>query len=651
MPESAFFRDLAYLLSAAVIGGGLARLLRLPAFVGYILGGLAVTSLAGRGVAAAGTFHLFAEFGVVLLMFSLGVEFSLRELWRVRGLAVVGVPLGLAGIVSAVVWALPETGAFPGGRIVAGLALAVCSTTALAKLLEDRGDLNGPVGRASIGISLAQDLAVVAAIFLIPALAGAQAADPVGLLAALARAAAVLGPFFILASWLVPALLGRVAHTQSAELFVLVAMAIGVGTAALSAALGLSLALGAFLAGLVISESDHTVETLARLLPLRDLFVAVFFVSVGMLIDVSSLLSHPTLVLKMVAVILAVKAAVWTAVTLLFAGPLPMALAVGIGQTQIGEFSFVVAQIGRSAGLISEPVHSAILAAAVVTLLVNALVFRRSRPLERWADRFAAPGEPTFPDASPAVLIAGYGRVGGTVGEALEVFQVPFVVVDSNPIVTRALRDRGIPAVLGDAANDLALRHARATEVQVALLAIPDTVKAEIALRRLRLLNPAVAVISRAHSREEVERLLAAGATEVILPEVEAGMTLVDHTLHRLLVPSGEVRAYLRRMRELERPAGRPSEAPPPARTLQAAVVEVAEGPLAHRTLRRTRIRERTGVVVVGIDRSGEETHWNPGPEAVPMPGDRVTVVGLPEQIDRFRRLNAGLEERDPPLP
>ncbi len=645
MTEGVFFRDLALLLIAAVVGGALAQFLRQPAFVGYIAGGLLITALAGPRISGTATFHLFAEFGVVLLMFALGVEFSLRELWKVRALAAIGAPVGVAVIVGFVAALMVAAGSSLATGLVTGLALAVCSTMALAKLLAERGDLNGPVGRASIGISLAQDLVVVAAFFLIPALAYAQGAPAAGLLTAMAQAAAVLVVFFLLADRLVPALLGRIAHAQNAELFMLVAVTIGIGTAALSAGLGLSLALGAFLAGLVISESEYTAETLARVLPLRDLFVAVFFVSVGMLVDVRSLLERPALLLQMTGIVLIAKAVIWTGVTLAFRSPLPVAVAVGIGQTQIGEFSFVVAQLGRSAGLLSAEVYSAVLATSLVTLLVNALVFRRSRPLERWTDRWAQVPAVGAVGRAPAVLIAGYGRVGSTVGEALESFDVPFAVVDFSPIVVRALRSRGIPAVLGDAANEIALREAGAHGVRLAVLAIPDTVKAALATRRLLALNPQIAVMARLHSRDDQEGLLAAGATEVILPEVEAGMTLVDHTLHRLAVPSQEVRTYLRRLREVERPGVRAPEGISGTALLQVATVQIVEGPLAHQSLRRTRIRERTGVTVVGIERPGEEPHWNPPPEAVLVPGDQVTVVGLLDQIDRFRRVNAGIEE------
>lgn len=315
MPEGSLFRDLTLVLAAAVAGGGLAQVLRQPSFVGYIVGGLAVTALAGPTAAETGAVRLLAEFGVVLLMFTLGVEFSLRDLWRVRGLALIGAPIGMAATTALMVPIARATGLSLQTGVTLGLALAVCSTMALARLLTDRGDLNGPVGRASIGIALAQDLLVVAVMLFLPTLMSPGAASSAGS-STFVRGVAVLVPFFLLAHRLVPALLARVAHAQNTELFVLVAVAIGIGTAALSAWLGLSLALGAFLAGLVISESDYTEETLARVLPLRDLFVALFFVSVGMLIDPRAVLSHPALLGALIVVVIVGKVLIWGVVAL-----------------------------------------------------------------------------------------------------------------------------------------------------------------------------------------------------------------------------------------------------------------------------------------------------------------------------------------------
>src|SRR5438132_396507 len=284
------FRDLAYVFVAAVLGGGLAWLARQPLILGYVAGGLMVSPLTpGPSISDVHTFELFAEIGVVLLMFSLGIEFSLKDLMRVKWVAVLGGPLGIVlsialGLATAAAlgWSLLE------GAIV-GMVVSVASTMVLARLLLDRGELRSRHGRVMIGITLVEDLAVVVLIVLIPALGGLHGGDILALGKALATAAAILVPFFFLAGRILPRLLTLVAKTRNDELFLLVALAVALGAAALTQAAGLSLALGAFLAGLLINESDYAHETLARLLPLRDAFVALFFVTVGALIDLRTI--------------------------------------------------------------------------------------------------------------------------------------------------------------------------------------------------------------------------------------------------------------------------------------------------------------------------------------------------------------------------
>src|SRR2546427_805715 len=367
------FRDLAYVFVAAVLGGGLAWLARQPLILGYVAGGLMVSPLTpGPSISDVHTFELFAEIGVVLLMFSLGIEFSLKDLMRVKWVAVLGGPLGIVlsialGLATAAAlgWSLLE------GAIV-GMVVSVASTMVLARLLLDRGELRSRHGRVMIGITLVEDLAVVVLIVLIPALGGLHGGDILALGKALATAAAILVPFFFLAGRILPRLLTLVAKTRNDELFLLVALAVALGAAALTQAAGLSLALGAFLAGLLINESDYAHETLARLLPLRDAFVALFFVTVGALIDLRTIATSLPLLGALLGLVIVGKFVIWTTVTLVFGQPLWTALLVGVGLTQIGEFSFILVQVARQAGHVGADIYNATLAASLVTILINA---------------------------------------------------------------------------------------------------------------------------------------------------------------------------------------------------------------------------------------------------------------------------------------
>src|SRR5213083_3314088 len=313
--EPGLFRDLAYVFLAAVVGGALARLARQPLILGYVLGGLLVSPLTpGPSVSDVPTFERFAEIGVVLLMFSLGIEFSLKDLMGVKWIALVGGPLGVALSIGLGLATGTLLGWSPLRGAVVGMVVSVASTMVLARLLLDRGELHTRHGRIMIGISLVEDLAVVVLIVLIPALGALQGERVFAVAKALLTAAAILVPFFYLASRILPPILARVARTRSDELFLLVALAIGLGAAALTQAAGLSLALGAFLAGLLSNESDYAHETLARLLPLRDAFVALFFVTVGALIDLRTIATSLPLLGALLGLVIVGKFVIWTTV-------------------------------------------------------------------------------------------------------------------------------------------------------------------------------------------------------------------------------------------------------------------------------------------------------------------------------------------------
>jgi len=360
-----------------VLGGTLAWFARQPLILGYVLGGILIGPFTpGPTVSDVHTFELFAEIGVVLLMFSIGIEFSLRDLLRVKWVALVGGPLGillsiLLGLGAGLLLGWPRV-----QGIVIGAVTSVASTMVLARLLTDRAELRTPHGRLMIAITLVEDLAVVVLTVLLPGLGdlGASRIATIGF--ALGKSALILVPFAYLAAKVVPAVMTRVARTGSSELLLLVALAIGLGTAALTQTVGLSLALGAFLAGLIISESDHAHETLARLLPLRDVFVAMFFVTIGALVNPGPLFANLPLLGVMVILVVGGKFVIWTAIVWLFRYPLSAALRVGVGLTQIGEFSFILVQVARVAGQVGDEVYSATLAASLLTILINALLVR-----------------------------------------------------------------------------------------------------------------------------------------------------------------------------------------------------------------------------------------------------------------------------------
>jgi monovalent cation:H+ antiporter-2, CPA2 family len=638
--DPAFFADLATVMLAAVIGAGVAWLTRQPLILGYVLAGLIVGPFTpGPTVSDFHTFELLAEIGVILLMFSIGIEFSLTDLLRVKWVAILGGPLGILlssalgiGAASLMGWPLLQ------GAVI-GIVVSVASTMVLARLLMDQGELHSRHGRVMIGITLVEDLAVVVLTVLLPQLGVLNTERLLGIAGALGRAALVLVPFAYLAAKVVPRAMTRVARTQNDELFLLVALAIGLGTAALTQAVGLSLALGAFLGGLLVGNSDYSHEALARLLPLRDVFVALFFVTVGALIDPSTVLSNLPLLAVMLAMILVGKLVIWTVVVRVFGYPLSTALLVGAGLTQIGEFSFILVQVARDAGHVGADVYNATLAASLLSILLNAPLVRNA---PRWLsalgflDRRSVPARP--PDTHQGgghVVLCGFGRVGSAVGEALATFGLRYTVVERDPDVVKGLTARGVPALYGDAGRRDALEWAGVHEAALVIVALPDFQHARLAVRTVRSLNGGVPVLVRAHGRAESDHLRRDGASEVIQPELEAAGTLIRHALARLQLPKSLALDYLERFRD----AMESAKAPPVAADAMPEVREVAlaSDGVADQSLRESRIRERFGVTVVAVVKAGDVI-LNPPPDTVLRPGDRVRLFGLPAEINRFVR-------------
>jgi CPA2 family monovalent cation:H+ antiporter-2 len=635
-------RDLAYVIIAAITGGLLAWRLRQPIIIGYVLAGVVISPLTpGPSVTELHSIELFAEIGVVLLMFSVGLEFSLKELLKAKWVAFIGGPLGIGISILIGLGAGYLLGWNSSQGVVLGAVISVASTMVMTRLLIDQGHLRTSYGRTMVAITLVEDLAVIILIVLIPGFANREPGRAVALAQNLGRAVLILAPAFFVAARIIPPLLTRVARTQSRELFFLVVLAICLGTAALTSVMGLSLALGAFVAGLIISESDYAHEAIAQLFPLRDAFVAVFFVSMGLLVNPGTLFSNLTILGVMILLIIPGKFIVWTSVVLMFRYPLGVAVPVGLGLTQIGEFSFVLVQVARGAGIVGDEVYTATLAASLITILVNAALVhyvpailvrmslgRRMAPLPQAADE-----ADTLRDH---VVICGFGRVGSAIGAALETFGVQYSAVETEPDVVASLRARGVLAVFGDCAHGNVLESAGTRYASLLVLTVPNRDHSSLAIGSVRRINRSIPIIARAHSREDYEILIRAGATEVIQPETEASATIIRHACGRyLMLPDPQIRAYLRSFRDamdtLQREPAVPLQSVPEVREVAFLNPAIVGG-----SLRDMKLREKFGVTVVAIRRSTGESLINPPADTILHPKDRLRVLGRSDEIDAF---------------
>jgi CPA2 family monovalent cation:H+ antiporter-2 len=534
--------DLVLAVLAALVGGVVAQRLGQPVLIGYLAGGVVIGPFSPGPTADVHTVQVLAEIGVAFLMFALGAEFSLRELRRFGRIAAGGGTLQVLATMALGPLVAPVLGLSLMQGIFLGALLALSSTVVAIKVLMTRGELDALHGRVTLGMLLAQDVAVVPMAVLLPTLTGGGESFLAELSQAVIKAGVILLGVYLLGTRAAPWLLHRVAGPRTRELFVLSVVGLALGTALATNFAGLSLAFGAFLAGLVVAESDYRTQVVAEVLPFRDLFVALFFVSVGMLIDPQELLAQAGIVALLTTVGVLGKMIIVVLVVLLFGLPGRVAVLAGVSLAQVGEFSFVLARVGVDSGAIPQTLFSLILATALVSILLTPSLLRAAPLIVDSLARLPMVGhwfaEPVrFDPATEALrqhtVICGFGRVARELADALDKRGFRYLVIEYNPIIVRELKARGIPVVYGDAANPAVLEHAHLERAKVLAVLIPDESVAELVTRRARAQHPRLDIVARVGSADQVERLQQAGATEAVQPEFEAGVEVIRHTLRR----------------------------------------------------------------------------------------------------------------------
>jgi CPA2 family monovalent cation:H+ antiporter-2 len=560
--EISLITTIAAGLGLALIIGFLATRLKLPPLVGYLVAGIIIGPATPGFVADVHLAGQLAEIGVMLMMFGVGLHFSINDLMSVRRIAIPGAIVQIAvatvlGAAMALWW-----GWSVGGALVFGLSLSVASTVVLLRALEARGVLNSVNGRIAVGWLIVEDLVVVLILVLLPALAGilggtppggeSQAAGPLwsALGLTLAKVAAFVALMLIVGRRLLPRLLWSVARTGSRELFTLAVISAAVGVAYLSAELfSVSFALGAFFAGMMMRESALSHRAAEESLPFRDAFSVLFFVSVGMLFDPAIVIREPLHLLGTTAIIMIGKTLAAVALVLAFRYPVTTALTVGASLAQIGEFSFILAGLGVGLGLLPVEGQSLILAGALISISLNPLVFAAIEPVQQWirsrSDIARALERSDDPLSElPAtvnqdlltghVLIVGYGRVGRRIAEALESRGLPYVVAEQNRELVEGLRERNIPAVSGDASEPAVLIQAHVARAGLLVIATPNTVGVRKMVEIARALNPKIETLLRTHSDEEAALLKQENLGTVFMGEHELARAMTRQVLLRM---------------------------------------------------------------------------------------------------------------------
>jgi CPA2 family monovalent cation:H+ antiporter-2 len=647
MQEISILRDLIVILGAALAVVVVLSRLRLPAIAGFIVAG---TLLGPSGLAWIQDTHeveTLAEIGVALLLFTIGLELSPGELRRLGRSLVVGGGLQVALTIAAVSGLAILAGATPGKGVFLGFLVALSSTAIVLKGLAERGEVDAPHGRLTLGILVFQDLCVVPMILLVPTLGG-HAVGGTGIGRALLTAAVVVALTLALARLAVPRALRLVTATRRRDLFILAVVLVASGIAWLTSLVGLSLALGAFLAGVVLAGSEYGHQALADTLSLRDIFTSLFFVSIGMLLDPRVVVREAPLVLGLFVAVLAGKTLFATLAGLALGLPLRVALLAGLVLAQVGEFSFVLANVGAAAGLLDPREIGPFFAASILTMLVSPFALRFGPGIALQASRLGTAGRgrrtgadeatPTIPPGH--VFVLGYGVGGQLLVGVLQEAGVPVVALDLNAERVREASGRGLPVSYGDVTSvDLLHRAglARAREVAV-LLNDPDaTIRA---VRAARAAAPGATILARARYVADVPLLLAAGADEAVAQELEASFAIIERVMRERHAPRPS-RAELRRRLGLEPPGSEPL-ATQLLDGLDVESVAIGEGDwIAGRSVAEAELRRRTGATLVAVSRGGA-TAVHPAPDDRLAAGDVLCLVGDAAQIEAARACIAG---------
>ncbi len=659
MHEMPLLINIAAALVVAFIGGLFASRLGLPTFVGYLLAGIIIGPFTPGFVGDTHTIGQLAELGVIFLMFGVGLHFSFADLWRVREIAIPGA-LGRMAVTTLLGFWLTRLWGWPvPAGLVLGVAISIASTVVVLRGLMDNSLSNTPHGQAAVGWVVMEDLATVLILVLLPTLAGAGGGRVWATLGSTLGKVAIFALLVAFAGTrLIPWLLHFIARTRSRELFILTILAIALGIALGSAELfGVSLALGAFAAGFVVSESPLSHQVGADLLPFRDAFAALFFVSVGMLVDPLYLWQNAGSVLILTLMIVFGKSLITLFQGLLFSWPARTTLILGAALGQIGEFSFILGQAGVSLGLLGQDQYSLILAGALISITLNPLMFRLIGPLEAWLQRRPAiwarlerrgrMSAPLGEDLSRHLVVVGCGRVGGHIINVARDLGIATLVIESSVERVEELNQRGAATLYGDAANSEVLTHAGLDRARALVVTLPEESSSELVVSAAHQLAPGLPIIARAATAAGVARLAQLGAQDVIHPEMEGGLEIVRHTLLHLGFPLREVQRYTDAVRRDHYDVQvNSSEEHRLLHDLLIATgsIEISwlplpeESPLIGKTLAEANLRTRTGASVVAIMRGGQLMP-NPKSLTVLQAGDRIGFIGEESQVTAVTEL------------
>ncbi len=651
MAELGFLRDFVIIFGVAIGITFLFYHLNIAPIVGYLIAGVLLgPSMLGAAKDVA-SIEVLAEVGIILLLFLIGVEFSFNELLGMNrkmflvGFLQVFLTTAFVSLIGIFFGASISQGVF------VGLLVAMSSTVIVMKVLSDRGEIDSPQGRLTTAILILQDLSVVVIVLLMPVLGGKSDLSALEIVMNVFLVLAFMVLVIVTSRSLVPFILYRVVQTHSRELFLLSIVVICFGTAYLTSLVGLSLALGAFLAGLIISESEYGHQAFSEILPLKDIFSILFFISIGMLLDVGSVFRDPWIVLIGVAGILAIKFAVGTVVPVVIGYPMRIGVLVGVALAQIGEFSFVLSKEGLNYGLISSYDYQVFLASAIITMVFTPFMTQGSMKFSEAIERLPLPhniklgrfnqekAERT--NLTNHVVVVGFGLNGKNVSKVLSNSHIPFIVLELNPETVRREKKIGIPIIYGDATKEFVLAHVNIRTARTVVIAISDASATRRIVELARRLNPSVYIIARTRYTNEINPLYSLGANDVIPEEFETSIEIISRVLHHYFIPVNEIERHIGEVRkdgyEMFLNLRQKYDVFPDLKLhmpdIEIETFRIMEGsPIAGTNMAEVAFRRKYGVTVLAVQR-GKETITNPSGDTVLLAQDIVILMGKRESI------------------
>lgn len=634
---------------------------RLPSIAGFLVAGVVIGPHGLNLISDIETVKTLAEIGVVLLLFTIGIEFSLVQMASLRKVLLLAAPIQVGGVI-ALVWLGGILAGLPASQAVFwGFLLSLSSTAIVLNALSASGESDSVHGRATIGILVFQDLAVVPMILLAPILASPSGDALSSILLTLSKSLVVVALIVMAAWYVVPKILEHIVRSRSRELFLLTIIVMCLGIAWLTSLSGLSLALGAFIAGLVISESEYSHQAMAEVLPFRDSFNSLFFVSIGILMDWRILLQYPGIVTGLLLVVLLIKFVSGAGAVLAASMPPRAAIMTGIALAQVGEFSFILAQVGQEHGLLAGTPYQIFLTVSVCSMIITPLLMQASPHLARHVEAVQRlhrwlPGHTTAHVLEMEgrhlrirdhVIIVGYGLNGRNLARVLSETEIPYVVLDLDGDIVRREAKLGVPLYYGDATNPNILRHVKIEAARVLVVAIPDPFTARRVVQIARTLNPKIHIVVRTRYLRELEELHQLGADDVVPEEFETSIEIFALVLRTYNMPPDFVMRKAEQIRREGYALLRRSELPDLAHHLRGGTLSDVEvetcrieedSPAAGKTIDQLALWQRTGASIIALTRNGV-TESNPSVKTRLLVGDIVVLLGTREQIRRAMAL------------